>query len=280
MDAAMRNIIALGWIALAVCLAPAGASAQPLPIKVQCRIIGSIYVDQLIKACTEVIETRNESGRALATAYIARGRAYHTKGEFDRAIADFNQALKEFPDNALALRSRGSAYFAKGEFDHTIKDLSNAIVLTPRDLTLYRDRALAYEGKGDYARAVDDYSEMIRISPKSVQALGNRCYLRAKVNRDLTQALEDCDEALKAARNDPVTLERRGLVYLRMGNFDRARGDFEAVLKVNPSNVIALYGRGIARRGIGDARGGESDITEARALRPELVEQLIGFGFK
>ena len=62
-------------------------------------------------------------------AYNNRGGTYVTLGEFDRAIADLNEAIKLKQDYAEAYCNRGNAYTKRDEFDKAIADLNEAIRL-------------------------------------------------------------------------------------------------------------------------------------------------------
>ena len=46
-------------------------------------------------------------------AYINRGVAYERKGDNDRAIADYNEAIRLNPKNAIAFNDRCFAYGKK-----------------------------------------------------------------------------------------------------------------------------------------------------------------------
>jgi tetratricopeptide (TPR) repeat protein len=67
-----------------------------------------------------------------AVAYSNRGGAYYLKGDYHRAMADFDQAIKLDPKLALAYYDRGYAYNNKGDHERAIADLDRAITLNPK----------------------------------------------------------------------------------------------------------------------------------------------------
>lgn len=58
-----------------------------------------------IDACTALIDSRAETPQNLAIAHSNRGITYSDKGEFDRAIADYERALQLNPFLAPAMNS-------------------------------------------------------------------------------------------------------------------------------------------------------------------------------
>ena len=92
------------------------------------------------------------------------------KGEFDKAIADFTEAIRLDPRRAEAYWGRAHAYAKKGEFDKAIADFTEAIRLDPRHAEAYCGRAYAYAKKGEFDKAIADYTEAIRLNPKYAEA--------------------------------------------------------------------------------------------------------------
>ena len=86
--------------------------------------------DQTIAGCAQVIQSGRENHRDLASAYFNRGVAYGYKGDFDRAVRDFDQAIKINPSYE-AFYSRGLTYSNKGLWDRAIQDYDEAIKLSP-----------------------------------------------------------------------------------------------------------------------------------------------------
>ena len=58
--------------------------------------------------------------------------AYADKQEYDRAIADYDEAIRLNPEVATAFNNRGNAYADKHLYDRAIADYDEAIRLNPR----------------------------------------------------------------------------------------------------------------------------------------------------
>ena len=99
-------------------------------------------------------------------AYNNRGLAYSDKGENDRAIADYTEAIRLDPKYANAYINRGLAYREKGETDRAIADFTEAIRLDPKFADAYVNRGLAYEKLADFARARSDFNTTLGLSQK------------------------------------------------------------------------------------------------------------------
>lgn len=85
---------------------PTFVSAQSTPDADFCA--GSAgTVDDRIAACTSAITSGRLSAASLAVAFRNRGNAWSAKGDKDRAIADYNEAIRLYPKSATAYRNRG-----------------------------------------------------------------------------------------------------------------------------------------------------------------------------
>ena len=87
-------------------------------------------VDRMIRGCTGVINSRQELRQTLAIAYHRRGTAYASKKEYDRAIADFTEAIEIDPKHVSAYNDRGLAHTSKGDYARAIADVTRAVELT------------------------------------------------------------------------------------------------------------------------------------------------------
>jgi tetratricopeptide (TPR) repeat protein len=140
-----RRAIAIGC-ALASFIVLDGFSmlcaAQPATAKVNerlqflewCESNGrDIWYDLVIRGCSEVIRVGKETPKDLAFAFTNRGNGYAFKQDYDRAIADYTEAIKLDPDFAAAYNGRAGAYSDQGDVDRAVADYIDARRLALRN---------------------------------------------------------------------------------------------------------------------------------------------------
>ena len=86
--------------------------------------------DLKVTGCTAILTKGHDRKQNLALAYMNRGIGYYDKGDYDRAIADYDKAIELNPKLAPAYNDRGNVYSAKGDYDRAIADFDKAIELT------------------------------------------------------------------------------------------------------------------------------------------------------
>jgi tetratricopeptide (TPR) repeat protein len=105
---------------------------------------------------------------------IARGAKSAMKGQFDRAIADFDEAIRLSP-SADAFYNRGNAYAELGQYDRAIADFDKAIRLNPKSMAAIEKRAaviaMKSERGGEKTSAIADVDEATRLNPNFSSAI-------------------------------------------------------------------------------------------------------------
>ena len=91
----------------------------------------SVDPDAKIAGCTALIQAGEDTTKNRATIYGSRGVGYYSKGDYDRAVQDTNQAILLNPIEPSFYYTRGLAYKKKGDFDRAIQDFNEAIRLDP-----------------------------------------------------------------------------------------------------------------------------------------------------
>ena len=92
------------------------------------RRIAAVFVSVVV-----LIASTASAQSDTAKHYIKLGDAWHAAKNYDRAIADYTEAIRIDPTFASAYTSRGLAWRIKGNFHKAISDYSQAIRLDPKD---------------------------------------------------------------------------------------------------------------------------------------------------
>ncbi len=236
-------------LALAVALVstPAGADYDT---DIQACVSGEDAPDLVIAACGRLIQSGQFDGAGLSIAYNNRGAAYANKGAYDRAIQDFDQAIRLNPGYAFAYNNRGDAYRIEGRYDRAIEDYDQVIRLDPQFALPYDNRGDAYAKMGAYDRAIQDFDRAIRLAPGDPIAYEYLALLRATGPRHL----RDGGEAVRLARkalalaDDPITRNTLAAAYVEAGDAGAAIRVYEAVMRMVP-DWVERYQEDLAQRG-------------------------------
>ena len=222
-----------------------------------------------------------------AAYYTAQGDAHLRKGDYDKAIQDYNQAISRDPKSARALAGRGAAYLDKGDYDRAIQDFNQTLRLAPKAALTFNGRGAAYLAKGDYDRALQDLNEAIRLNPKIQRAFLNRGMANVYAGH-LSEAQQDLSQYFQMDPKDPY-----GAMWLYLARA-KAGTDGKSELKTNtaaldlskwPGPVIQLYLDQSTPEDVLRAAGNDGDqrceysfyVGEYRALRGERPEALALF---
>jgi tetratricopeptide (TPR) repeat protein len=170
--------------------------------KVVCLVVGFFLFSSMTYATVEQIGLWKNSfllwdyairnGFYSAPAYNNRALAFEEQGNPDRAIADFQEAIRLDATYYLAFNNLGALYGSADMPDKAIEAFSRSIELQPNDSNSYFNRGVAYSVTGKLDEALADFTKTIELNP-----------------------------------NDADAYTRRAKLYLRAGNSARANGDLE-----------------------------------------------------
>jgi tetratricopeptide (TPR) repeat protein len=145
--------------------------------------------------------------RAVAVTtnnYIMRtkyGRAIFNEGRVDKAIAQFNEALRVEPRHLEARIGLGDAFMMQGRLDEAIVCF-NEVLRTDQDRPrVYHNLGTAYARQDKLDLAIQNYSEALRLKPDYLSAHVNLA-LTLMLQGNIDEALVHCREALRIDRKD------------------------------------------------------------------------------
>lgn len=185
--------------------------------------------------------------------YISRGNAKKSKGDFDGAFKEFQDALNFYPTDVTAHVCLGILSFDLENFDEAIHYFDEAIEVDPKAAVAYLCRGNIKSFLGNYHGAIEDFDEVIQVSPYSqigVDALVSRG--KSKQNLGiLDESLNDFNEALFLNCRDVNAYICRGKLKECLGVCEDAIKDYDEAEKIDPSRKEIYCFRGDAKMRLG-----------------------------
>src|ERR1700730_12673753 len=129
--------------------------------------------DSRIANCSAVIE-KTKVKKQKIDALIERGKAYRAKGDGERAIRDFDEAIKQDGKHAEAYYNRGMTLRDRGEIDRALQDLEPTIKYNPKNTVALNTLSHVYYDKRDYEHAIVSLNLAIKLNPNNALAFFNR----------------------------------------------------------------------------------------------------------
>jgi tetratricopeptide (TPR) repeat protein len=127
-------------------------STDPLADPAPClAAVDADDADRIIASCSALVDSEKTLRTDRVKALVARARAYDGKEMIDRAIGDYDAALRLDPTLADLFNARGELWRRKGDRPRALADFDAAIKLNPQHQAAranYKSLALELERLG------------------------------------------------------------------------------------------------------------------------------------
>ncbi len=185
-----------------------------------------------------VMQRRLEKYPADFAAHCNLGALRAIRGEYGKAISNFQQALSVEPASATARNGLGAGFLAEGQFDDAIRELREALRLDPGHLNAHLNLARALRAKGDLSGAAVELDAFLKQKPDNADAqsaLGLVYFAQGRHE----EALPHFREAARLQPEDADIRTSLGAVLASRGDLAEAVKTFEQALKLNPNHELA-----------------------------------------
>ncbi|MFO7618510.1 MAG: tetratricopeptide repeat protein [Thermoplasmata archaeon] len=239
----------------------------------------------VVVAAKGVITDKNTA--EYARLLLGEGNPHYRKGDYDKAMARFQEAIKLFGESGTeqrdignALRAIGIIHYSKGDYDPALEYYEKSLAVMEEIGEQYGIAAalnnigIVHHDRGDFDQALEFYGRSLEMMEKigdkrgiaiSLNGIGNVHRTRG----DFDQALEFHGRSLEMVENMgdkrgiATALNNIGIVHLYRGELDRA---------------LEFYGRSLEmREKMGDKQGiatALNNIGEVYMHRGELGKAL------
>lgn len=223
-----------------------------------------------IAACTRLLAAGGMSSSSRAIVLYNRGNALSKNDEHDRAIADFDEAIRLNPNDPDFYDSRGTAWSDKGDYVRAIADYDVAISRKPKDPVYLSNRGMAWYSKEDYEKASADFDKAIQLNPKSPVYYSNRGQSEFE-RKNYDRVIADFDTAIRLNSKDANYFYWRGRAWQRKADIQQAIRDFTEAIRLSPQEKKYFFQRASSYEDMGDYKASIADYTEVVRLDPGYV---------
>ncbi len=251
-----------------------------------------------------------------AAAHYKKGIAHQNRMEFEKAIAEYEQAVKIYPNYSDAHYNLGRLYYQQKSTNHAINEFKKAL-LNPfnskpeicylelgniyfenflydeavaeykKALSIKKDIASAHNGLGVvykkkrlYEMAVAEFMEAINIDRTYASAYKNIGDIFFDLKR-YDAALKEYKSALKANQLDPEVRNSIGNIYNIKGMYDEAILEYKEALNIMDYNNREIFHANLSRL-YNKKKMYEQAIAEAKKairLKPDYAEAHLNLGY-
>ena len=227
-------------------------------------------------------------------SYFARGQLFSSKGDYARAIADFDKVLSIAPNDQFAQQQRQAAVAMQAELAK-VQGAATPAPVAPKEAvaapspaippatvplatipqgtlpkatnsaspTLSEAAQLMAQKK--FADALPRLNTALALDPRNETALKLRVAANLSLSR-FAEARTDIDALLKLKPNDSPLLASRSVASIGMKQLDQGTIDANQALSANPNNAVAYVCRGMASRLTGKFQDAIADFDHAISL--------------
>jgi tetratricopeptide (TPR) repeat protein len=162
---------------------------------------------------------------------------------YDAAIAILDNIISDEPTLQDPYNLRGFALSSNGSGEKALEDFDKAIRINPHYSEAYFNRGNTNRSLLRYPDAIRDFSLAITNNPSMAEAFVNRGNLHALLG-DSAAALVDYEKALSLNPRFAVAYFDRGLLKNQKGDHSAALGDFDQAIKFDSHLAKAYFEKG------------------------------------
>ena len=181
-----------------------------------------------------------DPGNSDAHGY--RGRIQDYQENYAAARVSFQHALESNPRNAIALTNYGRFLFDRGEVEEGLAQLHEAARIEPYDTTVQWELCMTQALLVDVTAGTRECERIGEIQPDNPMQYYGQGYMHM-FRGELAQFLYWRNKASEADPADPELPAGGALVWLDIGDTERAEADLQKAASLDPDHPFTLAAR-------------------------------------
>jgi predicted O-linked N-acetylglucosamine transferase (SPINDLY family) len=225
--------------------------------------------EDAVASFQEALRLKPES----ASAHNNLGNLFVELGRLDEAVGSFRHALRYKPDFVSAHSNLGEALRRQGHHGEAAACFRDALAIDPRHAHAHNNLAMALQAQGKLDLALESYRQALRCMPGYTEAY---CHLGAALleQGSLEEAAANLSKAIELKPDYVDAIFNRGLVRWKQGRTDEALAQYQQALRINPDHALTHLHLGTLLADTGQLVEAEASLRRALGVKPDFVDAL------
>jgi len=162
----------------------------------------------------------------LDQAFIRAGVAI-SDGDYERAIADMERAVRRFPDYKEFYHSLGTNYRVLADYENAIRCFKKALEMDPLFKQAYNGLAYTYYYSGNQKLSLETVEHLVAVAPDEANSWDTKGEINAMLGR-VDEAKAAFEKSLAIKPDFFQSAVSLSLLYLREGDYESAARRIES----------------------------------------------------
>lgn len=237
-------------------------------------IIISVFVSEMVQNWL-MISSKVVLLIAIFFIAIAAYSSYSRTKVWNNSNTLWDDTINKNPQAALPYNNRGVLAFKKGDYDKALSDFNMVLQLNPKYVSAHYNRGLSLIRLNRFKESIQDFNYVLNNNPRDVvSVLMNRAYSNTN-SGNYMDAIQDYTSVLKLNRNITDAYYFRGFNSFTINQFEPAIKDFGFAIQLDPKLAKAYYFRGLSYYKTQNYLSAYKDLNSAAKLGEKVDPFLI-----
>ncbi len=219
-----------------------GDSIKKLEIKVEDYGWANINLAEIYQ-CDNKIEKASKLYNEAVSYMPEYAKGYYWRAwfsalylsKYDEAIHDFSTSIKLEPQNPHWLLNRSKIYQMKGDLKSAKNDINEAVKISKESAIYIAERGNYYSITGEYDKATKDFKKSLKLDTANRRTFH---YITEDLIRQgkLNDAIKNATITNKLFKNDTVSFEQLGRIYLSNNDFHKSLSAYSKAASIMEFN--------------------------------------------
>lgn len=156
---------------------------------------------------------------------LEKGIELYKSGEFEEALACFNELIQSKSGNAEFHLYRGRILSRLGKAELALEDFEIISSLEPYNTDFISDRAVVLHLLERNEEALSEFDRAVNLDPKNPYRYSSRAFFKDRIG-DLIGSIQDYERAIELDPEDAIAYNNKGIVEEKLGYQAKAKKSF------------------------------------------------------